>query len=64
MPLELGERHAGGGKIATFPIVFTNDSKYVQELSVLSKTVRLFVEPPVLFKSFPLPRIRGQLVEE
>jgi NET1-associated nuclear protein 1 (U3 small nucleolar RNA-associated protein 17) len=28
MPLELGERHAGGGKISTFPIVFTNDSKY------------------------------------
>jgi NET1-associated nuclear protein 1 (U3 small nucleolar RNA-associated protein 17) len=28
MPLEVGERHAGGGKIATFPIVFTNDSKY------------------------------------
>lgn len=38
MPLELGERHAGGGKIATFPIVFTNDSKYVLELGLLAWT--------------------------
>lgn len=33
MPLELGERHAGGGKIATFPIVFTNDSKCVPRIA-------------------------------
>ena len=47
MPLEVGERHAGGGKIATFPIVFTNDSKYASgidfsgELRVGSESVVL-----------------------
>lgn len=56
MALELGERHAGGGKIATMPIVFTNDSKYAPRIGGL-RTQPNFMVPTLsnLFLALDLP---------